>query len=356
MRAGVEGAAAEPDGSWEAAVADVTVAGRPTVVYDLATQWHTLAGRTADSLRYLEKLRALLFDGRDAWRGPAATEYQQVLGEIGRRIEQVEQDCQRLARHLDRTGQSLSTAVSRIPVPVDIGHDFLVFGRTHELPGGTDLDDSLHDPNAFVGALVADYRANPEKYRDFRAMLLQSDEYGAAAGGRYSRRPADDQGTTGTADERRRQLVDAWYQENAGVAAHAYGALRAEYNEQAPSLDLDGGGTLAASDTGGSGGGTGSSGGGTGAVPASYGGGTRLAGSGAGLVRPGVADAGPGLSPTAPVTSARDAVAGTGPGDGVGAVGAPGVGAVAGVVARREWQGDEDDVWQVELGPPNVIE
>lgn len=368
MRAAAEGGGGAPDGTWEAAVAQVTVAGRPTVVYDLAKQWQTLSGRTADSLRYLAKLRALLFDGRDAWRGPAATEYQQVLDEIARRIEQIEHDSQKLARNLDRTGQSLSTAVARIPVPVDIGHDFLVFGRTHELPGGTDLDDgdAMHDPNAFVTSLVADYSADPGRYRDFRAMMRQSEAYGTASGGHYDRGPADD-GGSGSADERRRQLVDAWYQQNAAVAGHAFDALRAAYNEQAPGLDLDQG-ALAGPGTpathGGVGGGTG-----TPIADQSGTGGTRLAGGGPpraaapppGLVRPGLADAGPGLSPTAPLTSPREAALGSGAGvpDG-GACGAVPAGyggaGVAGGGARRSWLGEEDDVWRVELGPPGVIE
>jgi hypothetical protein len=362
----------------------VTVAGRPTVVYDLAKQWQTLSGRTADSLRYLAKLRALLFDGPDGWRGTAATEYQRVLDEIAHRIEQVEHDCQKLARNLDRTGQSLSTAVADIPVPVDVGHDVLVFGRTHELPGGTDLDDgdAMRDPNAFVRSLVADYRADPGRYRDFRATLRQSEAYGTATDGRYARGPADT-GGPGGADERRRRLIDAWYEQNAAVAGHAFDALRAAYNEQAPGLDLDRG-ALDVPAAGGAGGGTGTPvaagapmvGGGAGTAVAggpSEAGGTRLAGSAApraatpppaaGLVRPGLADAGPGLSPTVPLTSPREAVLAGGAGvpDG-GAGGAMPVGygeggtGRAADVAYRSWLGEEDDAWRVELGPPGVIE
>ena len=238
------------DGSWEAAVTGVVVAGQPKVVYTLGQRWGNLGDAVQKYDEPLKHVVETLFGGRHGWHGPAAREYEKVVKELIKEITKLSDDCTQLGSYIDDAGAALSTAISSIPVPLD--KDTAWYGDVdHRLPGGAKFDDSLHDKEKFHDSLVDDYQHSPSSYRNF----LSSITVGNAAdrlsnartatrggGGRYGGTAPDHADpVTGQPSPQNQQQAQqealarrlaAWYNANAAIATKAFNELKSHYHDQ----------------------------------------------------------------------------------------------------------------------------
>ena len=220
-------------GRWEAAVAQVVIAGQPTTIHHLAQAWQQLADGMPDHQRELGKLVEQLCGGSRGWHGPAATEYRKIVEDLSKKIGDLVDDCTQMGKNLDTSADYLSHAVAKIPVPlVRVGG----WGYDHQLPNGTEMDDNMGDAKTFMTALIDDYGKNPGMYRDFREFMRNN--YGThmrvahSGDDDYSGHGYGHQDAPSDAD------IDKWYYPNAAVADSAFGHLRQQYTDQRPRYDF----------------------------------------------------------------------------------------------------------------------
>jgi hypothetical protein len=237
------------DGSWEAAVTDVVIAGQPKVVHTISHRWITLGHAMPDYAKTLQDAVDALCGGKHGWHGPAAKAYEKVVTQLAKEIGKLSDDCAQLGGHIDDAGEALSTAIAGIPVPVD--KDTTWYGDVdHRLPGGAKFDDSLHRSEKFRDTLVGDYQQHRGSYHNFLSGISVDNAGSRLSNARVARQGADDysgqapdhagpapgQPAAQDRDQAQRQAiarrVAAWYNANAATATKAFRELKSHYTDQ----------------------------------------------------------------------------------------------------------------------------
>jgi hypothetical protein len=237
------------DGSWEAAVTDVVIAGQPKVVHLVGKRWVRLGGMMPDYAKTLRDAVDALCGGKHGWHGPAAKEYEKVVTQLAKEIGKLSDDCAQLGGYIDDAGSALATAVAAIPVPVD--KDTAWYGDVdHRLPGGAEFDDSLHNSEKFRDTMVGDYQHHQGSYQNFLSGISVDNAGSRLSNARVAQQGADDYsgrapdhadpapGQPAPQDQAQAQRealarrVAAWYHANAATATKAFRELKSHYTDQ----------------------------------------------------------------------------------------------------------------------------
>ncbi|GAA3519286.1 hypothetical protein [Actinocatenispora rupis] len=225
------------DGTWEAAVRQVTLPGRVDDIQAMKRPWHTLFGEL-DVVR--DRATELQTNMTTQWKGPAATEFARKAKQIVDRIDQLNQEYSAVLDRLDTQATALSDAVRAIPVPTFGGQ--LPAGRDDDGTGGRLYDDYGDDRGRYTDfeALAVDYLWQRYAAAEADATLgtrgsgrgASTDEWSVDMGSRHG--PLSEQASRDAAAKKYfRDVARTWYGMNKEVAHAAFDTLRTDWDREA---------------------------------------------------------------------------------------------------------------------------
>lgn len=226
------------DGTWEAAVRQVTLPGRVDDIHAMKRPWTALFDELVGVRRQAADLQTNM---TTQWKGPAAAEFAKKAKQIVDRIDQLRQEYSTVLDRLDTQANALSEAKKAIPIP-NLGG---------QLPGGREDDGT-------GGRLYDDFGDHPARYADFQYLAYRYlmsfntpgneaeaslGEHGASSGtstddwtvdvrGRQQATPGSGRAKDAAVAAYCREVARTWYDNNKQVAAAAFDNLRTDWDTE----------------------------------------------------------------------------------------------------------------------------
>ncbi|HEY3507007.1 MAG TPA: hypothetical protein VGN37_29975 [Actinocatenispora sp.] len=237
------------DGTWEAAVRQVTLPGRVDDIHAMKRPWTALFDELVGVRRQAADLQANM---TTQWKGPAATEFARKAKQIVDRIDQLRQEYSTVLDRLDTQANALSEAKKAIPIP-NLGG---------QLPGGREDDGT-------GGRLYDDFGDHPQRYADFEHLAYRYlmsfntpgtdaeanlGEHGASSGtstddwtvdvrGRQQATPGNRRAKDAAVAAYCREVARTWYDNNKQVASAAFDNLRTDWDNETHHMPTPSGNT-----------------------------------------------------------------------------------------------------------------